>query len=41
MVDIPVPHRESINQYALSVYKVIDDDNSDSIELEEFAAYIK
>ena len=41
MVEVPVPHRESITQYALAVYKVIDADNSDSIDYDEFAAYIK
>jgi len=41
LADIPVPHRESITQYALSVYKVIDADNSDSIDYTEFSDYIK
>lgn len=41
MVGLPVPHREGIAQFAFQAFRTIDADNSDSIEYEEFASWVK
>ena len=41
LVDLPVPHREDISQFAYHVFKTIDQDNSDMIEFEEFNEWIR
>jgi Ca2+-binding EF-hand superfamily protein len=41
MIGVMVPDREGIMQYAYSVFKVIDSDNSDSIDYQEFSDYVR
>ena len=41
LVGIPVPHKEEMMQYAYSVFKVIDSDNSDSIDYGEFSEWVR
>lgn len=41
MVGMPVPYREGIAQFAFSSFKVIDADNSDSIEYAEFSEWVR
>jgi Ca2+-binding EF-hand superfamily protein len=41
MVGMPVPFREAIAQFAYSNFRIIDADNSDSIEFNEFSDWVR
>ena len=41
LVGMAVPHREDIAQFTFHAFSVMDADNSDSIEYNEFAVWVK